>query len=135
MFSWLRKQGGANGASGGGEPPHAVELGPSFFVPGYTERGAADAAVTAIGTRLAGALKADVSAQRYAGLRYTHDGYGYESHVGHTDPRTGETVVCILHQPAKRQYLVCTPKRGAEAGLPLLVGDDEVETAVVFQDA
>jgi len=139
MFQWLRKLGGAG--EGETEQPddaaseHPVEPGPAFFVPGHGGRATAAEAVDAIAARLGRVLKAPVSAQRFAALVYTHDGTRYRSDVGEIDPRTGETVVCILRQEEPGQYLVCTPKRGAEAGLPLLVGDGEVEKAVVFRDA
>ncbi|SDF88094.1 hypothetical protein SAMN05216241_10310 [Limimonas halophila] len=138
MFKWLRKLGGddADGdAEAAADAVHAVEPGPGFFVPGHADRAAAAEAVDAIAERLGRVLKGAVSEQRYAGLVYDHDGTRYRSDVGEIDPRTGETVVCILHQDEREQYLICTPKRGADAGLPLLVSDTEVEKAVVFRDS
>jgi len=140
MFTWLRKLGGADGDGPDAVPDdpetaHAIAPGPGFFVPGHTDRAAAAEAVDAIAERLGRVLKAPVSEQRFAGLIYTHDETRYRSDVGEIDPRTGETVICILRQDPPGRYLVCTPKRGADAGLPLLVGDREVETALVFRDA
>jgi hypothetical protein len=140
MFNWLRKLGGDDAdieaeAEADAAAAHPVEPGPGFFVPGHTDRTAAAEALDGIAERLGRVLKGDVSEQRYAGLVYDHDGTRYRSDVGEVDPRTGETVVCILHQDARGQYLICTPKRGANAGLPLLVNDTEVEKAVVFRDA
>ncbi|RDD62761.1 hypothetical protein [Ferruginivarius sediminum] len=133
MFSFFRKRRDRDGTKSETEASPAVETGPPFFLPGVESPEAAARRMDEVRQRLASALKGEIEPQAYAALEYEHDGTHYRSNVGEPDPRAGETVACILRQPGKHCYLICTAKRGYAGGLPLVVAEREARRVVAFR--
>jgi hypothetical protein len=134
MFGIFARRRKGAGRAGSDAPAFEVEPGPAFHLPGIEDRTAALDALGEVRRRLAGPLKAEVPEQPFAALNYTHDQFSYRTEVGATDPRANETVRAILRQPARRRFLILTDRHGFRHGLPLLVPEREVSTAVSFRD-
>jgi hypothetical protein len=49
--------------------------------------------------------------------------------VGKPDPSSGEEIIAILHA---HTFLICTRNHGVLRGLPILVGEHEVDEATDF---
>lgn len=134
MFGIFARRRKGAGRAGSYAPAFEVEPGPAFHLPGIEDRAAAVDALGEVRQRLAGPLKAEVSEQPFAALSYVHDQFSYRTEVGATDPRANETVRAILRQPERRRFLILTDRHGFRHGLPLLVPEREVTSAVSFRD-
>lgn len=77
-------------------------------------------------------LGAEVDSQRIQKLDYTHDGKNYIAEVGKPHIYNKELVIAILHDELRKLYLVCTPNRGVVGGIPILVGNNEVNKKTLF---
>ena len=70
------------------------------------------------------------TARRIYRIKYIHDGVRRSATVGEVETRINEPVIAILE--GRNVFLVCTPTRGVVRGIPLLVGDNEVESIEDF---
>jgi hypothetical protein len=71
-------------------------------------------------------LSARFSDRRICFLRWWQDGKGHVAEVGKPTTFNGETVVAILHEPARNLYHVCTPNRGVIRDLSILASGKRV---------
>ncbi len=71
----------------------------------------------------------EVSERRIFSITYHKHGKDYYVEVGKPDPRNGELVIAILESIT---YLVCTPNRGVIRGMPILIGQSELENITDF---
>ena len=73
----------------------------------------------------------NITNRRIFSLSYTHEGKKYHSEVGKPDDRVGEEVMAILESYT---YFVCTPNRGVLRGEPVLVGKEEADRIIDFEE-
>jgi hypothetical protein len=67
-------------------------------------------------------------------LTFKHDGKPFEAMVGEANYLNREPVLAIFYENTRSLYYVCTPNRGVLGGMPILVGEHDVQTVEDFED-
>jgi hypothetical protein len=62
-------------------------------------------------------------------ITYKHNNKKYTATVGSYEKRTNEQIIAILES---NSFLICTPNRGVNSGIPILVGYDEILSVEMF---
>lgn len=102
-----------------------------FFIPHAKDKKQAEKVLRGIIKFAEKTIGWNVTNRRIFGLNYTHEGKKYYSEVGKLDDRVNEEVIAILESYT---YFVCTPNRGVLRGGPVLVGKEEVNRIIDFEE-
>jgi hypothetical protein len=97
-----------------------------FFVPAADSVEQEQWIYASIKAYLGKGLSARFSDRRVRFLRWWQDGREHVAEVGKPTTLNGETVVAILHEPARNLYHVCTPNRGVIRDLSILASGQHV---------
>jgi hypothetical protein len=62
-------------------------------------------------------------------ITYKHHNIKYLAAVGGNEVRTNEQIIAILES---NSFLICTPNRGVDNGIPIIVGYDEILSVEMF---
>lgn len=102
-----------------------------FFIPRAKDEIMAEEVYLAIKKHVENEMEWEVSEERIFRIKYTHNGIRALAQVGQPEPDINEPIFAILRSNA---YLVCTPNRGVFKGLPLLIGNEEVQSVEHFEE-
>lgn len=103
-----------------------------FFIPFSKDKQQEQKSYAGIKKFVSEQMGAKLSERRVFSLQYTHKGRQRRAEVGKDDLLQREPVIAILYDTSRGLYYVCTPNRGVLRGTPILVGKNEVESAVNF---
>ena len=102
-----------------------------FFIPHAKDKKQAEEVLQGIIKFAEKTIGWNVTNRRIFSLNYAHEGKKYYSEVGKLDDRVNEEVIAILESYT---YFVCTPNRGVLRGGPVLVGKEEVNRIIDFEE-
>ena len=105
-----------------------------FFVPHTKDDKQAEEVYSATRKFVAEQMGAKLSPRKVFRLEYVHNGKREQAEVGRENPVNHETTMVILFDPQRDLYYVCTPDRAVLRGGPILVGGNEVQEVVDFEE-
>ncbi len=100
-----------------------------FFIPNAKDDKQAEEVYNGIIKFAEENLKWGVNTDRIYSIRYSHEGKDFLAKVGEVENRTKDLVLAILKSTT---YLICTINRGGLRGMPILVGENEIERIEYF---
>ncbi len=104
-----------------------------FFIPAAKNEQNAELLYSSLKKRLSQTVGTDFDDRRIYQLNFSHEGKDYSAKVGETTDFNHELVIAILHSPGRDLYQVCTPNRGVERGISILVGGHAVAFSSDFE--
>jgi len=102
-----------------------------FFIPYADDERLAEKTYQAIISFAKDTMRWDVKNRKIFKISYSHNGKNHIAEVGRITDTNGEPVIAILESNA---YLICTPNRGVQRGMPILVGQEEAFSVIDFDE-